>query len=171
MSLSTSFHSQVTTPIPPEIDHLAIIKALRDHDFLITMQPVVTRHEVRDRDPATGQIIYDVWEKIGLLPFGLWKYELQFTTAFTDKKDSLVSWVKAPMGLTSEAHYTVKPGGHGEGEVGGWVLDESIETTCPIFFKWFVESRMVDVRRRMHGQIINTIRARGKNEGEGGTAG
>ena len=150
MSFWTSFHTRITTPIPLEVDHEAIAKSLGDHDFLISMQPIVTRHEIRDRDPVTGQITYDVWEKIGLLPFGLWRYELQFITAFMDKDDSLVSWVKAPMGLTSEAHYAVKPREQGEGEVGEWVLDESIKTTCPIVFKWFVESRMVDVRRKMH---------------------
>ena len=166
MGFRTSFHTLVTTPIPPDVDAKAIIDTLHDHSFLITMQPIVTRYDIKDRDPVTGQITYDVWENISILPFGLWKYEIQFTAAFTDKKDGTVSWIEAPMGFTSEANYTVKPGEQWDGEGGGWVLEESIETTCPILFKWFVESTMVDVRQKMHQQIFDGVREREKTERE-----
>ena len=166
MGFRTSFHTLVTTPIPADVDAKAIIGAFHDHGFIITMQPIVSRYEIRDRDPTTGQITYDVWEKINLLPFGLWKYELQFTTSFADKRDGTVGWVEAPMGFDSEATYTVKPGEQWDGEGGGWVIEESIETTCPILLKWFVESTMVPVRQKMHEQIIDSVRKREKSERE-----
>ena len=160
MGFKTSFETNVATPIPPDVDAKALITALHDHGFLITMQPIVDRYEIRDRDPMNGKLTYGVWEKIPVLPFGLWKYEIQFTAAFTDTKLGTVSSIEAPMGFTSEASYTVKPGDEWDGEGGGWVLDESIETTCPMILKWFVESTMVDVRRKMHQQIIDNVRAR-----------
>src|ERR1700753_4345726 len=148
MGWKTSFHTLVTTGIPADIDAKALINAFHDHSFIITMQPIVTRHEIRDRDPATGKLTYDVWEEISLLPFGLWKREIQFTAAFTDQKDGTVSWIEAPMGFQSEATYTVKPGEHWDGEGGGWVIEESIQTTCPVLMRWFVEGTMVPVRQK-----------------------
>lgn len=164
MGFKSTFNTLVTTPIPPDVDAKAIISALHDHGFIITMQPIVTRYEVQDRDPTTGKIIYDVWENINLLPFGLWKHELQFQVAFNDKSNGTVSWIEAPMGFSSEATYTVKPGIAWDGEGGGWALEESVDTTCPIIFKWFVESTMVPVRQKMHEQIIDGVREREKTE-------
>lgn len=152
------------TPVPQDIDAKAIIDAFHDHDFIITMQPIVTRHSVRDRDPSTGKLTYDVWEAISLLPFGLWKEELQFTVSFTDKKDGTVSEIEAPMGFTSEATYTVKPGTQWDGEGGGWVIEEEIESQCNVVFKWFVEGTMVPVRRKMHEQILDHVRESERKE-------
>ena len=160
----TTFDTAVTTPIPADVDAKALIDSLHDHGFIITMQPIVTRYEIRDRDPVSGKLTYDVWENINLLPFGLWKYELQFTTSFTDKRDGTVSWVEAPMGFNSEADYTVKPGENWDGEGGGWVLEELIETSCPTLMKWFVEGTMVPVRQKMHQQIIDNVREKEKKE-------
>jgi hypothetical protein len=164
MGFKSTFNTLVTTPIPADVDAKAVINGFHDHGFIITMQPIVTRYEKRDRDPATGKITYDVWENINILPFGLWKYELQFTVAFNDTKDGTVSWAEAPMGFSSEATYTVKPGVEWGGEGGGWVLEESIDTTCPIIFKWFVESTMVPVRQKMHEQIIDAVRERERTD-------
>ena len=160
----TTFHTTVTTAIPSDVDAKAVINAFHDHGFIITQQPIVTRYEMRDRDPATGKLTYDVFENISLLPFGLWVYELQFTSAFTDKRDGTVTWIEAPMGFTSEAEYTVKPSEQWNGEGGGWVLEEEIETTCPVVLKWFVEGTMVPVRQKMHEQIIDSVRQREKKE-------
>ena len=158
----TTFTNTVTTPIPPNtipsID--ALIALLHDHSYLITMQPIVTRHEIRDRDPTTHRITYNVWENIQLLPFGLWPKEIQFTAAFTDKKDGVISYVEAPMGFVSTAEYTVKPGAEWDGEGGGWVLEERIESACNVVFKWFVQGTMVPVRRKMHQQILEKVRER-----------
>lgn len=158
--LTTTFDTIVTTPIPDDVDAQAVIAVFHDHGFIITMQPIVTRHELRDRDPATGEQIYDVWENIDLLPFGLWKHEIQFTAAFKDKTEGTISTVHAPLGFVSKANYTIKPGTQFNGEGTGWVLEEQIETTCPTVFKWFIESTMVPVRQKMHEQIIDNVRKR-----------
>jgi hypothetical protein len=156
----------VATPIPADIDAKALITALHDHTFIITMQPIVIRHSVRDRDPATGKLTYDVWEAISLLPFGLWKKELQFSVAFTDTTTGTISAIQAPMGFTSEATYTVKPGAEWDGEGGGWVLEEEIESECNVVFKWFVEGTMVPVRKKMHAQILEHVREKERGERE-----
>jgi hypothetical protein len=158
MPWRTSFHTEVDTPVPQDIDAKALIKAFHDHGFIITMQPIVTRFEERDRDPATGKLTYDVWEAITIIPFGLLKKEIQFTCAFTDKKDGTVSYIEAPMGFTSEATYTVKPGQDWDGEGGGWIIHESIESECNVLLKWFIEGTMVPVRRKMHEQILDHVR-------------
>lgn len=164
MPWRTSFHTLVTTQVPQDIDAKALIEAFHDHDFIITMQPIVTRHEVRDRDPATGKLTYDVWENINLLPFGLLKHEIQFTAAFTDKKDGTVSAIEAPMGFNSEATYTIKPGQDWDGEGGGWIIEESIESACNVLLKWFIEGTMVPVRRKMHEQILEHVREKERKE-------
>lgn len=156
----TTFHNTVTTPVPPEIDGQALVACLHDHSFLITMQPIVTRHEIRERDAATGRIVYNVWENIDLLPFGLWKKEIQFTAAFTDKKEGVVSYIEAPLGFVSTADYTVKPGEQWDGEGGGWVLEEQIESECNVVFKWFIQGTMVPVRQKMHKQILEKCKER-----------
>ena len=156
----TTFTNTVTTPVPPDLPISSLTALLHDHSYLITMQPIVTRHEIAARDPATSRITYNVWENIDLLPFGLWKKEIQFTAAFTDKKEGVTSYVEAPMGFVSTAEYTVKPGEEWDGEGGGWVLEEKIESSCNVVFKWFVQGTMVPVRRKMHAQIMEKCKER-----------
>lgn len=156
----TTFHNTVTTAVPNDVDVKSLVALLHDHSYLITMQPIVTRHEIKERDPATGRIVYDVWEKVDLLPFGLWKQELQFTAAFTDKKDGVISYIEAPMGFVSTAEYTAKPGEQWDGEGGGWVMEEAIESSCNFVFKWFIQGTMVPVRQKMHQQIMSKCKER-----------
>ena len=160
MVFRTTFHNDVATPIPQDIDPKELISIVHDHSFLITMSPIVTRHEIRERDPSSGKIKYDVWENINILPFGLWVYELQFMAAFTDKRDGVVSYIEAPMGFTSQANYTIKSGERWDGEGGGWILEEAIESSCSAIFKPFIEATMVPVRKKMHQQMIEQVRTR-----------
>lgn len=152
----TTFTNDVTTPLPKDVRPETLINLLHSHDFLITMSPIVTRHQERDRELTTGKITYDVWENIDLLPFGLWKYELHFNCSFANKPDGVVSWIEAPMGFNSKAGYTVRPEGAWKGE--GMALEEAIESSCNVVFKLFVEWTMVPVRRKMHAQIIAKAR-------------
>ena len=147
----TTFQNEVIDPIPKDVDPRSLLDLLHDHAYLITMSPIVTRHQECDRELMSGKITYDVWENIDLLPFGLWKYELQFRCAFANKPDGVISWIEAPMGFRSKADYTVRPEGAWEG--GGMVLEEAIESSCNVMFKLFVEWTMVPVRRKMHAQM------------------
>ena len=167
----TTFHNNVTTPIPSDLNTSLLLALLHDHSYLITMQPIVTRHSIRSRDQASGEITYDIWENIDLLPFGLWKREIQFQAAFTDTDTGVVSTVEAPMGFVSSAEYVIRPAGakDSEGndavdgataEEGGWVLEEKIESSCNVVFKWFVQGTMVPVRRKMHARILEKVRER-----------
>jgi hypothetical protein len=153
--LRTTFHNTVTTPLSDDVHPDTLINLLHDHSFLITMSPIVTRHNEIDRELTSGKVKYDVWEHIALLPFGLWKYEIKFNCAFQDKSDGIVSWIEAPMGFTSKADYTVRSRKGEELEEGeGMVLQEAIESSCSMVFKLFVEWTMVPVRRKMHAQIL-----------------
>lgn len=163
MVFRTTFENHVATEIPKDVDPNALISLLHDHSFLINMQPIVTRHQIRERDPTTGKITYDVWENIDLLPFGLWKHEIQFTSAFTDTREGVISDVEAALGFVSEATITVKPGENWDGEGGGWVLNEDIESSVNVMLKWFVEGQMVPVRQKMHQNMIDAARQREKN--------
>ncbi|KAK3675966.1 hypothetical protein LTR78_004158 [Recurvomyces mirabilis] len=170
----TTFTNNVADPIPQDVYPDTVTKLLHNHEFLITMSPIVTRHEERDRDEETGKISYEVYEKLDLLPFGLWKYEIRFTCAFQNRPDGVVSYIQAPMGFNSRAEYTIRTARHDDGEAilnayenvgfggttGGtaMVLDEVIESTCSVLFKPFVEMTMVPVRRKMHAQIIAKAR-------------
>ncbi|KAK3113223.1 hypothetical protein LTR53_009709 [Teratosphaeriaceae sp. CCFEE 6253] len=122
----TTFTNEVMTPVPQDVSPETLIKLLHDHSFLITMSPIVTRHQEVDRELMSNKITYDVWEVLDLLPFGLWKHEIQFRCAFANKPDGVVSWIEAPMGFTSRAEYSVGSGGAWEG--GGDVLEEAIES-------------------------------------------
>jgi len=164
----TTFTNNVTTLIPSDVDHQTIIKLLHDHDFLITMSPIVTRHSPRDKDPATDKITYDVWENIDLLPFGWWKHELHFTASFQNKDNGVVSWIEAPLGFNSKADYSIR-GAKAEDDLkaaegsdsSGMVLEENIESSCNLVFKPFVEMTMVPVRKKMHAQIVEKAREEG----------
>jgi hypothetical protein len=102
-----TFYNTVTDPVPPDVDPKHIVTVLHNHSALITLSPIVTRHNLRNRVPGGGRAHYDVWEVLDLLPFGWWKYEIHFTTAFLDKEDGVVSWIEAPRGFASRAEYTV----------------------------------------------------------------
>jgi len=144
----------VVTPIPNDASPDIMVKLLHDHSFLITMSPIVTRHAEAGKDPQTGTVVYDVWENITIIPFGLWTHELQFRASFQDHADGVTSWIQAPLGFHSEAKYTIRAAKAGEADAASMVLEESIQTTCPIFFRPFVEMTMVPVRQKMHARII-----------------
>ena len=161
----TKFHNSVTTPLPPDIDPKSVVSLLHDHAFLISLSPIVTGHEIRERDPETGWIIYDVHEVVSVLPFGLWQQPTTFQLHFRDKQEGVTSFIEASLGIKSEADYTVRLS---EGESGGWVLDEQIESSCNFLLKWVVVGNMMPVRRKMHQQIIEKIRERASGSDKGG---
>nr|POE54973.1 hypothetical protein CFP56_64645 [Quercus suber] len=121
----------------------------------------------QDRQPPPKEkITYDVWENLPLLPFHLLTHELHFTASFADRDDGVVSWIHAPMGFVSTAVYSVhaaaaavSAGAEQAPQSGGMELEEHIETTCPVFFKVFVEATMVGVRRKMHERLIERVMA------------
>ena len=158
MMFQSTFHNVVTTPIPNDVNAEALVKLLHNHSFLITMSPIVTRHQEAGKDPQTGAVRYDVWENITILPFGLWTHELQFDAFFQDTGDGVISWIQAPLGFHSQAIYTVRTAKAGETDNERMVLEESIETSCPVFFRPFVEWTMVPVRQKMHAKMIEKSR-------------
>ena len=159
--LHTTFRNTIETPVPKDVDPQSLIDILHDHSHLITMSPIVTRHELRDHDRATGKRTYNVWEDIDLLPFGWWKKEIQFQCSFEDQQNGVISWIEAPMGLTSKAEYIVHSGPAGDGQ--GMVLEKRIESGCHVMFRPFVEWTMVPVRKKMHAQMLAQARDRAEN--------
>lgn len=167
---STSFHNKVIDPIPADLEPKSVTTFLHDHDGVIGLSPVVTRHEIRDRNPETGWIKYEVSETVPMLPFGLWKRSHTFHCSFKDKQDGVTTFVEAVMGINSEAIYTVRVS-EGQDEGTGWVLDESIETSCNFLVKWVVQSNMLQVRKKMHQQLFDELRRRQKGSGKNGEVG
>ena len=156
--LRTNFHNEVVTPIPSDIDPKFVIGVLHDHGFLITLSPIVTGHEIKERNLETGWIIYTVHEIVNVLPFGLWQKPTTFQVHFKDKEDGTISFIEAGAGVKSEANYTVRRSG--EGQASLWIIDEQIESSCSIFLKWIVQSNMLPVRTKMHQQILEKLRER-----------
>lgn len=166
----TTFHNNVTTPLPPDIDPKSVISILHDHSFLITLSPIVTGHDVKERDPETGWIVYDVYEVVTILPFGLWQQPITFQCSFRDKQEGVTSFIEAGLGIKSEADYTVRVSKN-EQEGSGWVLDEQIESSCNLLLKWVVQSNMMPVRKKMHEQIIERIREKQNSDSKSDEAG
>lgn len=153
----TTWQNNISTNLPAEAKPSNIIDLLHDHAFLITMSPIVSRYQEAHRDG--DKVTYDVWEHIDLLPFGLWKREIQFTAAFQNTETGVVTWIEAPMGLTSRATYAVKPASDKtDSPNGSHFLDESIESACNVLLKTFVESTMVATRKKMHLRILEKAR-------------
>ena len=173
--MTKTWHNDISDPIPTDIDPKAVISILHDHGFLITMSPIVTRYEEAGREPSTvefhsiagatnpglsDKVHYDVWENIDVLPGGLWKHEISFKCAFENQPDGVVTWIQAPMGLTSQATYRVKEVA-GEGAIrSGWILEESIDSSCNVLLKGFVEKTMVNTRKESHARIMEKARER-----------
>lgn len=170
----STFINTVTTAIPSDIDARRVVDLLHNHSFVITLQPIVTRHSERSREVQI--VCYDVWESIDLLPFGWWKQEIHFTATFEDKPDGVICRIEAPLGFGSRAEYTVRKTRSGEllsatpstvemgarDEAGalfpGMVLEEEIESNCFFLLKPFVEMTMVPVRKKLHSRIIEEAR-------------
>jgi hypothetical protein len=152
----TTWTNQISTAIPADISTEDILRILHNHVTLITMSPIVTRHEENQREGE--KVTYDVWEHINVLPFGLAKREIQFSTAFQNVVDGIVTWIEAPMGLTSQATYAVKSMTGADGQPEQRVLEESIESSCNGMLKSFVESTMVSTRKKMHTRILEKAR-------------
>lgn len=166
----TTFHNSVTTPLPADIDPISVVSLLHDHSFLITLQPIVTGHEFKERDPETGWMVYHVHEVVSILPFGLWQQATSFQCSFRDKQEGVATFIQAHLGINSEADYTLRVSEH-EGEGTGWVLDEQIESSCNFLLKWIVQSNMMPARKKMHEQVIEKIRERQNGDSKSGDAG
>ena len=162
--LRTTWHNSIRTPVLSHIRREDLVAKLHDHGFLITMSPIVYRYEETGRD--RNQVRYDIWETVNVLPFGLWKQDVNFSAAFEDTADGVMSELQAPMGVTSHARYSVvlresmeeDGGGGGGGGVEQWVLNEEIESSCSVFLRTFVEWTMVATRKKMHASIMDGVK-------------
>lgn len=73
---------------------------LRDHDFLIRLDPEFVSYETLPSDPARPKAKrYKVTDHMNALPKGLWDSTVTFESEMTDLEDGVLWIVKAPLGL------------------------------------------------------------------------
>lgn len=156
---STTWHNHLATPIPGDVDPAAVIQILHDHDFILSLNQIVTHHEKIRQEG--DKHVYNVTESIPIIP-PIWKRSVNFQATFENQKDGVWTWVQAPMGVTMSAKYSVKlvERGEGVGDVGeaGWLLNEEIEASCSVLLKAFVEKTMLNSHRNMQKRFIERAR-------------
>ncbi|KXL49660.1 hypothetical protein M433DRAFT_2463 [Acidomyces richmondensis BFW] len=170
----TTFTNRIITPIPADVNPDRIIDLLHDDVFNMKVSPVLDRFSVKSREG--NRTTYDIWEGIDILPFGWWKQQIQFTATFEHKSDGVTIWVDAPAGVSHRAVSTVRRAEGDERQMGAadaleWaksgknaaireamVLEEIVDSSCPIFLKVFVGSTLVSVHKTIHERFIEKAR-------------
>jgi len=170
----TTFTKRIVTPIPADVNPDRIIDLLHDDAFNMKVSPLLDRFSEKLREG--NRTTYDIWEGIDILPFGWWKQEIQFTGTFEHKPDGVTIWVNAPAAVSHRAVSTVRQAEGDERQMETadaleWakrgdmaagrvlmVLDEVVDSTCPIFLKWYVASTLVSVHRMVHERFIERAR-------------
>lgn len=156
------------TSIPSDVAPSSVVSFLHDHEALIGLSPLVTSHKRLATEGS--EIEYTVYEQIPVLPFGLWKTTISFKTAFKDQESGVWSKVHAPLGFVSEALYEVEEvkdehtpdifDDKGKEIVSGWVLKETITSSCNFIFKSFVDASLVPTRRMMAKRLMAKLSER-----------
>ncbi|GAB7350438.1 hypothetical protein MBLNU459_g1045t1 [Dothideomycetes sp. NU459] len=161
----TNWTHVLFTALPPAVDPASAVAFLHDHEALIKLSPLVTSYHQTSSDGR--RVSYDIRERISVLPRNLWDQEIQFSAVFEDRENGLWSELHAPLGLVSEVTYEVMQvkdesrfdvvDHEGEAIVTQWMLKETIDSSCNIAFKSFVDASMVPTRRKMAERLMNKL--------------
>nr|POF01271.1 hypothetical protein CFP56_21219 [Quercus suber] len=160
------------TPLPITINRETVIRFIHDHDQMITLNPLVIRHEpttppanasVEERDNCKW---YEITDEIAYLPGGVMKGEVSYKGGFYDLPDGLQTHVFAPAGVDLRGLWKVGGNLPGEprvpAELGVDVprdrlyLREDVELRCSIFLSGFVKKNL----KKSHGVLVETLVAK-----------
>lgn len=142
------------------------VALLRDHPFLIQLDPEFVKYTVDEPppggDPATKY--YTVTDHMDALPAGLWDTTVSFKSEITDIPTGIKWFIKAPLGLAQTTYWTIEPV---EDPGTGFCLCEKIEITCSRLLIGTVKSKCEGNYPGVHGKIVDKlasiVNGRGKN--------
>ncbi|KAF2186674.1 hypothetical protein K469DRAFT_706670 [Zopfia rhizophila CBS 207.26] len=137
--------TNVSTPIPAEVEISNVLAALHNHDLMIkTLCPALISYEFESGDPKT-QATYSVTDK---KPIGQTTYKLTLTNV-EDGVDSLVN-AKPPVGiLTIAGKWRVKDG----------MLTEDVEIDGNFMMKKMAKGNVEKTHPGQHTQLLEQAKA------------
>lgn len=170
-----------TTSVPRAIAAARILAALHNHSLMIELNPLVKSHHSLNttssqeaQGPSTSKCTHSITDSLSYLPFHLWDSEINYTAAFLDIEDGLVTEVSAPLDVKivgewklmspnerSSTCYSESSAGNGCGEED-WILQETATVSCSIFLMPFVKGQIKqsheDVHQRFRKRLEGTPR-------------
>jgi hypothetical protein len=158
--MSSVFNTTATlyhrTPLPSTATLEDGVAVLRDHDFLIKLDPEFVKYTTdtapANSDPATK--FYTVTDHMDALPAGLWDTTVSFKAEITDIPTGVKWVIKAPLGLTQLTMWTIEPAVAPE---TGFCLVEDIQITCSRLLVGTVKGKCEANYPGVHRKIIEKV--------------
>lgn len=156
------------TPLPAAVSRTTAMAALRDHQSMIDLNPMV-QERVKSKPPAKctpeeySGVWYAITDKVNYLPGGLASGKVTYHACFHDLPDGLQTHCYAPLGVDirerwsiggSEAHepYMAPPMGIGAPKEGLY-LREDIDLRCSRLTTSFVKKNL----KTAHGVLVERL--------------
>lgn len=148
------------------------MKLLRDHDFLIRLDPEFAHYETLPLDPsAPSTRHYKITDHMKALPKGLWDSTVSFDAEMTDIDDGLEWVIKAPMGLDQKTYWrlrktqtlsTEEVAGVAQREKGEWSLVEDVNLSANKLLVSFVRNKCEENWKGIHTKFVKRLQGGGQ---------
>ena len=148
------------TRLPASTTREQAIALLRDHDFLIHLDPELSHYETvepsPDANPATK--FYKVTDIMHTLPKGLWDSTVTFDSEIMDIENGCDWIVRAPLGIYQRSKWVIEDAQDSEGEAGTKLCRvEDIAITCSRLLVGTVKSKCQANFPGIHGKFVQRL--------------
>ncbi|KAF2096785.1 hypothetical protein NA57DRAFT_78378 [Rhizodiscina lignyota] len=151
------------TPLPTSITREQAIALLRDHDFLIHLDPELSHYTVAeapaDANPATKY--YQVTDIMHTLPKGLWDSTVSFNSEMTDVENGCDWIIRAPLGIYQRSKWLIEDAletdGEGEHKL---CLVEDTSITCTRLLVGVVKGKCEANWKGTHERFVDRLMAK-----------
>lgn len=136
------------TPLPSPITQASALAQLRNHDFLIRLDPELVEYtEEHPADPSPNTRYYSITDHMVGVPKAICDASISFKAEMTDVEDGVKWLVRAPLGLVQQSHWRLTE----EGE--GLVLIEDVHLACSRLLMGTVRGKCEENWVKIHGNF------------------
>ena len=156
--LNTSTKLSFRTSLPPEATSENAIALLRDHDWLIRLDPEFMSYTIDDPPPSANPSskFYTVTDHMEALPRGLWDTTVRFSAEITDIPNGIEWRIRAPLGLVQTSFWKIVPA-QSEGDAQVDLLEE-VEICCSRLLMGTVRSKIEGNWGGIHAKFVDKLK-------------
>jgi hypothetical protein len=157
--LNTTATIHHRTPLPIGATREQAVSLLRDHDFLIHLDPELS-HYTSAEPPANATPTtkyYRVTDIMHTLPKGLWDSTVTFDSEITDIEDGCDWIVRAPLGIYQRSKWVIEDSHEEDTDGSKLYLIEDIAITCSRLLVGTVKSKCEGNFKGIHGKFVERL--------------
>lgn len=122
--LTTSATLKHSVDLPPQTTFSRAVSLLRNHDWLLRLDPELHSYTTSPTIPAPNVKVYNVIDNMEGIPKSIYDAKVHIEIQIADEEDGVEFLVHAPLGVVQRAKWKVV------GEEGKWKLVIETVITC-----------------------------------------